>query len=64
MDDDHYDNNSLQDGDTNSDDNDENDDSDEDDDEKWRGESDWVISSVHPISVQLLHSSLDPPNCQ
>ena len=33
------------------------DDDDDDDDDTW-GESDWVISSVHPISVQLLHSSL------
>ena len=77
LDDYQYHNNLLQDEDTNGDDNNENDndgnddnddDDDEDegvdDDEEWRGESDWVISSVHPISVQLLHSSLDPPNCQ
>ena len=29
------------------------------DDEEWGGASDWVISSVHPISFQLLHSSLN-----
>ena len=42
------------------------DEDDDDDDDESRGEPDWVISSVHPISVQLLHSSLArlPPNCQ
>ena len=70
VDDYEYNNNLLQDEGTNGDDNDDNDDDDDDkdevveDDEEWGGESDWVISSVHPISVQLLHSSLDPPNCQ
>ena len=36
------------------------DDFDDDDDDAGEscGESDWVISSVDPLSVQLLHSSL------